>query len=173
MVSTIKRDKITCLAHKLHKSHSFFTFAKKPCTLHLPLLSRYHNSMLGKKSLFGGFIGLFFVSIVVFFIIYFLVPEVSIKFFGTTFRADAYIEASLESAMVEAGISQEDASAIIQDDGPAVLKALMDKAGNNLGRLVSYLSSPEGKAMVGQGADYIRSGAGSLVEYIEGHEDFS
>lgn len=129
--------------------------------------------MLGKKSLFGGFIGLFFFSIVVFFIIYFLAPEVSIKFFGTTFRADAYIESSLESAMVAAGLSPEEASAMIEQDGSAMFKALMDKAGNNLERLVSYLSSSDCKAMVEQGVDYIRSGAGTFVEYIEGHEDFS
>ena len=129
--------------------------------------------MLGKKSLFGGFIGLFFFSIVVFFIIYFLTPEVSIKFFGITFRADAYIESSLEAAIVEAGMSTEDAERIVMEDGPELLSVLMEKAGDNLGRLVSYLTSEEGEAMITQGAEYIRSGAGSFVDYISEQEDFT
>ncbi len=141
--------------------------------LHLPFHSGYHISMLGKKSLFGGFIGLFFFSIVVFFIIYFLVPEVSIKFFGITFREDSYIESSIESALVEAGVSETEAERIVQSDGGEVFSLLMEKSGENLGRLVSYLGSDEGKAMIGKGVEYVRSGTGTFVDYISGQEAFS
>lgn len=102
--------------------------------------------MLGKKSLLGGFIGLFFFAIIVFFIIYFLTPEVSIKFFGITFRPETYIESSLEDAMTAAGVSQADAERIVKEDG---------------------------QAMIAEGADYIRSGAGSLVDYLSSQEDFT
>ena len=129
--------------------------------------------MLGKKSLFGGFIGLFFFAIIVFFIIYFLTPEISIKFFGIAFNSDAYLESSLEDAIISAGASPEEAAAMIGEDGSAVISALLDKAGDNLGRLASYLASDEGQSMISQGAEYVRSGAGDLVGYIESQEDFS
>ena len=129
--------------------------------------------MLGKKSLLGGFIGLFFFAIIVFFIIYFLTPEVSIRFFGITFRPEAYIESSLEDAMTAAGVSRADAERIVKEDGPELLSVLMEKSGESLGRIVSYLSSEDGQAMIAEGADYIRSGAGSLVDYLSSQEDFT
>ena len=51
------------------------------------------------KGFFGGLLALFIFSIIVFFVIYLLVPEVSIKFFGISVNSDEYVEAALEDSL--------------------------------------------------------------------------
>ena len=73
----------------------------------------------------GGFIGLFFLSIAVYFIIYFFVPEVSMKFFGIAFSQETVIETAIDSIHVSSETKHE-----LSDSFPALLEALVDNAGD-------------------------------------------
>ena len=120
--------------------------------------------MLGKKSLFGGFIGLFFFAIIVFFIIYFLTPEISIKFFGIAFQQEAYVEHYLENSFVAAGLSEEDAE-----------EAVSSEAGK---QFVSFLISNDvfsetGKTLIKGAVDSAKLGLESFFEYANSQENFS
>ena len=86
------------------------------------------------KGFFGGLLALFFFSIIVFFVIYLLVPEVSIKFFGISVNSDEYVEAALEDSLSDLDLPE------------GVLSDLLDT-----------LSSEEVESTVGASADKIIS----------------
>ena len=101
--------------------------------------------MIGRKGLLGGFIALFFFSIIVFFFIYFLAPEVSMRFFGIAFRQEEYVERSLEDAIVDMGIPEEEARGI-----------------------VASLDSEEMRTLVSSGSDYLKEWVGAAFDHIDG-----
>ena len=126
-------------------SHGFAPKRRAFSSLHSPHVSGYHNRMIGRKGLLGGFIALFFFSIIVFFFIYFLAPEVSMRFFGIAFRQEEYVERSLEDAIVDMGIPEEEARGI-----------------------VASLDSEEMRALVSSGSDYLKEWVGAAFDHIDG-----
>ena len=72
---------------------------------------------------------MFFFSIIVFFFIYFLAPEVSMRFFGIAFRQEEYVERSLEDAIVDMGIPEEEARGIVASLDSEEMRALVKKYG--------------------------------------------
>ena len=105
----------------------------------------------------GGFIGLFFLSIAVYFIIYFFVPEVSMKFFGIAFSQEQVIEGAIDSLPVSEEIRKE-----LSDNVPA----LIDAAGDNAGALWSLITSEEGLGKIEDAASAAASGAGSFIDGV-------
>ena len=96
------------------------------------------------KSFLGGLIGLFFFSIAVFFLIYFFVPEVSLKFFGIAADMDRIVNEAISDAVSASALPQEITSEI-----------------------TGYLETEEGKAFVagmGESIDQITASLGSVVE---------
>ena len=120
--------------------------------------------MLGKKSLFGGFIGLFFFSIVVFFIIYFLTPEVSLKFFGITFNQEKYVEKYLENTLIAADVSEDVATEIVETDAGQQLVSFL--AQNNV-------LSEANKTLISGAVESAKLGVSSFIDYISDQEDFT
>ena len=100
--------------------------------------------MIGRKGLFGGFIALFFISILVFFFIYFLAPAVSMRFFGIAFREEEYVEQSLEDAIMDMGVSEVEAESI-----------------------VSSLDSEEMREIVSSGSEYLKAWVGTVLDHID------
>ena len=111
----------------------------------MPYVSGYHDRMIGRKGLFGGFITIFFVSIIVFFGIYLLVPQVSMRFFGIAFRQEEFVEQSLEDAIVDIGIPEETAKSI-----------------------VASLDSEEMRSLVGSGSEYLQEWVGTALDHLDG-----
>ncbi len=107
----------------------------------------------------GGFIGLFFLSIAVYFIIYFFVPEVSMKFFGIAFSQETVIETAIDSLPVSSETKHE-----LSDSVPALLEAL----GDNAGELWAFITSEEGLSSIETAAEAARSGAASFEEVLAG-----
>lgn len=103
----------------------------------------------------GGFIGIFFLSIAVYFIIFFFVPEVSMKFFGIAFSQDQVIESAIDTLPVS-----EDIKAELSDNVPA----LIDAAGDNAGRLWSLITSEEGLQKIEDAASSAVSGTETFIE---------
>ena len=65
------------------------------------------------KGFLGGLIGLLIFSVVVFFVIYLLVPEVSLKFFGIAVNSERYVEQSMEKSIESAELPEGIAGEII------------------------------------------------------------
>ena len=67
------------------------------------------------KGFLGGLIGLLIFSVVVFFVIYLLVPEVSLKFFGIAVNSERYVEQSMEKSIESAELPEGIAGEMIYD----------------------------------------------------------
>ncbi len=109
----------------------------------------------------GGLISLIILAAIVFLVIYFFIPDVSVRFFGIAFNAEEVMQNAIDSAVSELGI--DNADALISQEA---VTSLLESAGNNVGKLMSYLSSPEGQEMLKRGVEEARSGAQSLAEYF-------
>lgn len=101
---------------------------------------------MGKvKSFFGGLIGVLLLSVIVFFIIYFFVPAVSMKFFGIAFNENS-------------------------DSGSEIV-ALIDslELGDDAARaeIESYLSSPAGQEAVSVIQDAASKAGESFDAFVE------
>lgn len=101
---------------------------------------------MGKvKSFFGGLIGVLLLSVIVFFIIYFFVPAVSMKFFGIAFNENS-------------------------DSGSEIV-ALIDslELGDDAARaeIESYLSSPAGQEAVSAIQDAASKAGESFDAFVE------
>ncbi len=123
--------------------------------------------MFGKKSIFRGLISLIFFASIFFFVLYFLVPNVSLKFFGISFKAEEYLESSLSEAFAAAGVNEEDVKSIAGGEVSELLSILMEKTGKGVGSIAAYITSDEGKELIQNGVDYVNSGAGTLLDYLE------
>ena len=118
------------------------------------------------KSFLGGLIGLFFFSIAVFFLIYFFVPEVSVRFFGISASADEIIDGAIAEAVESSGlpaeISAEIGAYLSSEEG----QAFLSETGENLDGLSERLS-----ALVSDAGTYIASGKGSASDYFQSGEE--
>ena len=110
---------------------------------------------MGTRKYIGGFIGLLFLSIAVYFIIFFFVPEVSMKFFGIAFSQDQVIEGAIEALPVSDAIKEELSGNIPQ---------LIAAAGDNAGRLWTLITSEEGLEKIQSAVSYAADGTISVAD---------
>ena len=111
------------------------------------------------RKFIGGFIGPLFLSIAVYFVIYFFVPEVSMKFFGIAFSQETLIENAVESLPVS-----PEAKAELSRSVPELISDL----GDNAGALWSFITSEEGLAVIESTAEKAASGAVSFTDALAG-----
>lgn len=133
-------------------------------------------SMFGiGKGFWGGLLGLFFTSIIVFFIIYLLVPEVSLKFFGISINADKYIEETVEQSLVNADLPESVAADITRflysDEGEAFIESMQEAAGGATESVISFLGSDGFQDFLHDAGDFVSAGAGSVSDFFS--ENFS
>ncbi len=110
------------------------------------------------KGFFGGLLALFIFSIIVFFVIYLLVPEVSIKFFGISVNSDEYVEAALEDSLSDLdlpeGMLSDLLDALSSED-------LQNAVGASADKMISFIHSEEFRSDV-QG--FMDSGVSTVQE---------
>ena len=96
------------------------------------------------KGFLGGLLGVFFASIIVFFVIYLLVPEVSLKFFGISINSDKYIEETVEKSLAEAdlpaGVADDITSYLNSDEGEAFISNMQEAAGGAAESVIAFVS---------------------------------
>ncbi len=137
---------------------------------------------MGRK---GGFVGemisVFFLSIVIFFVLYFFMPDVSVKFFG--FSKDQAYEKPMPSADASiaenaaSGVSKtaeeatDDINAFLQsEDGRETALAL-----NNLARkagqsVSSIMERDDVKSIFSAASSFIMDGAGTAYDFFSNGE---
>ena len=125
------------------------------------------------KGFFGGLIGLFVFSIIVFFVIYFLVPDVSIKFFGISVNSDEYIESTISQAVSELdlpeGVLSDIQSYLSSPEGKEYLDKAQSAVGNSADKAISYFTSDAFRNLLSNAGEAVASGAESVAEYFSSH----
>ena len=129
------------------------------------------NDMFGiGKGFFGGLIGLFFFSIIVFFVIYFLVPDVSIRFFGISVNSDEYVDESisqsLEAMDLPEGILTELQDYFTSEEGKQYLENASDAVGNGADQVISFVKSDNFRNIADRAGEVIASGAQNVSDYF-------
>lgn len=113
------------------------------------------------KGFFGGLLALFFFSIIVFFVIYLLVPEVSIKFFGISVNSDEYVEAALEDSLSDLDLPEGWASELLSYLSSAEVQ---DNVGGFADEALSMIQSGELQSKV---KEVLESGVSTVDEFID------
>ena len=131
-----------------------------------PIQARIRTMGRG-KSFFGGLLGVFFLSVIVFLIIYFFVPAVSMKFFGLAYDESSTAGSAIVSAIDELDIGDEEARAELEaylsseegQEAVSRIQSAMGKAGEGF---ETFLASDKMQTIV-EGA---KSAGKSAVDYI-------
>ncbi len=122
------------------------------------------------KGFFGGLIGLFFFSIIVFFVIYLLVPDVSIRFFGISVNSDEYVDETINQSLSEMnlpeGILSDLQAYFTSDEGKAYLENATDAVGNGADKIISFVKSDSFRGVVNSAGNAIASGAQSVSDFF-------
>ena len=122
--------------------------------------------MMGRKGGFlGGLISVFFLSILIFFILYFFMPDVSEKFFGFS-KNQAYTG-------LKAAVSEINSFLNGTDDGKKVIEAIQGAAVKAGVSVAEFMESDNGKRIFDSAKDFIKSGAGKASDFFiegEGHK---
>lgn len=122
------------------------------------------------KGFFGGLLALFFFSIIVFFVIYLLVPEVSIKFFGISVNSDEYVEAALEDSLSDLdlpeGVLSDIADYFSSPEGSAFVAEAQDAAGGAADKVMAFFGSDGFKASLNEIGEFVATGAGSVADFF-------
>ena len=105
----------------------------------------------------SGFIGLLFLSVAVFFIIYFFVPEVSMKFFGMAFDQEKAIETAIDRLDVS-----EEAKRMLSDSSGELASFFSE----NADELWAFMNSDEGRDAIESAARTARDGTLSFAEAL-------
>ncbi len=122
------------------------------------------------KGFLGGLIGLFFFSIIVFFVIYLLVPEVSLRFFGISVNSDEYVRQAAAESVNEAqlpdGIASEIESYLSSPEGEEFIARAQESAGGAAEDAISFFSSEGFRSFVREAGEFVAAGAGSVRDFF-------
>ena len=110
------------------------------------------------KGFFGGLLALFIFSIIVFFVIYLLVPEVSIKFFGISVNSDEYVEAALEDSLSDLDLPEGMLSDLLDTLSS---EDVQNAVGASADKLLSVIQSEEFRSDV---LGFVDSGVSTVQE---------
>ena len=122
------------------------------------------------KGFLGGLVSIILVSAILFLAFYFFAPSTSIRLFGIAFNAEGVLDSTLQAAVDAAPISEETKASILSALDADAIDALLEAAGNNVDKLMDYLSSEEGQAMLDEAAAKAADGAESLSSYFSSDE---
>lgn len=106
--------------------------------------------MLGKNNIFSGLLTVIILAIVIFFGIYFLYPDVSMKYFGMAARPNVVLSSAMEEYLDSSSyLSQEEKEAVASyfdsEEGKKVFAAVSEAASKGGNSLEKTLQSPEFK----------------------------
>lgn len=122
---------------------------------------------MGKKSShwLKSIIAVFLIAIVLFLIVYFFMPELSLKFFGIAFRADARVSTALEDMLVDKfGVDRSSVESFLSTEkGKEVVDMVVEGSKKGADAISDIVNSPEFKGV----ADNIKDAASSIKQEIQ------
>lgn len=128
-----------------------------------------------KSGFFGGLIAVLIISVLVFFIIFLFMPEVSMKFFRFSNDTDyvAPIKEVKEKAeevtlKSDADVNSEINEFLSSADGKEVVESIQNAA-VKAGKTVSeYMKSDEASEFLNSAKNYVKRGVGSAKDFFQG-----
>lgn len=119
------------------------------------------------KSFFGGLLGVFFLSVIIFLIIYFFVPAVSMKFFGIAHDETATAGSDLVAAIENLDLGDEEARRelteyLSSDEGRRNISKIQSAVGKAGESFEAFIESDEMQSII----DSAKSAGESVVDYI-------
>ena len=122
---------------------------------------------MGKKSShwLKSIIAVFLIAIVLFLIVYFFMPELSLKFFGIAFRAEARVSTALEDMLVDKfGVDRSSVESFLSTEkGKEVVDMVVEGSKKGADAISDIVNSPEFKGV----ADNIKDAASSIKQEIQ------
>lgn len=122
---------------------------------------------MGKKSShwLKSIIAVFLIAIVLFLIVYFFMPELSLKFFGIAFRAEARVSTALEDMLVDKfGVDRNSVESFLSTEkGKEVVDMVVEGSKKGADAISDIVNSPEFKGV----ADNIKDAASSIKQEIQ------
>ncbi len=131
--------------------------------------------MFKKGGFFGGFVAVFFISLIAFFAIFLFMPDVSMKFFYFS-NSNEYAEPIKEKGQdIKEEIIKTDGEAIEEIneflgsvDGKEIAEAIQSAAKKAGVTANEYLKSESGRKLTDSAKAYIKSGLGSAKDFFQG-----
>ena len=122
---------------------------------------------MGKKSShwLKSIIAVFLIAIVLFLIVYFFMPELSLKFFGIAFRAEARVSTALEDMPVDKfGVDRSSVESFLSTEkGKEVVDMVVEGSKKGADAISDIVNSPEFKGV----PDNIKDAASSIKQEIQ------
>ena len=122
---------------------------------------------MGKKSShwLKSIIAVFLIAIVLFLIVYFFMPELSLKFFGIAFRADTRVSTALEDMLVDKfGVDRNSVESFLSTEkGKEVVDMVVEGSRKGADAISDIVNSPGFKGV----ADNIKDAASSIKQEIQ------
>ena len=130
---------------------------------------------MSRDNIIRGTVSVFIFAIIVFFILYFLVPEVSYRFFGISFNQEKAVIETMEKYASDSNLLTDEELEQFQayfssKEGKALVRNVMKDVGSNASKARRLLSSPKLKEVVEKAKAFVEEGKGTVSEFFTNGE---
>ena len=130
---------------------------------------------MSRDNIISGTVSVFIFSVIVFFVLYFLVPEVSYRFFGISFNQEKAVIETMEKYASDSNLLTDEELEQFQayfssKEGKALVRNVMKEVGSNAAKARRLLSSPKLKEVVEKAKAFVEEGKGTVSEFFTNGE---
>lgn len=130
---------------------------------------------MSRDNIISGTVSVFIFAVIVFFVLYFLVPEVSYRFFGISFNQEKAVIETMEKYASDSNLLTDEELEQFQayfssKEGKALVRNVMKEVGSNAAKARRLLSSPKLKEVVEKAKAFVEEGKGTVSEFFTNGE---
>ena len=130
---------------------------------------------MSRDNIISGTVSVFIFAIIVFFVLYFLVPEVSYRFFGISFNQEKAVIETMEKYASDSNLLTDEDLEQFQayfssKEGKALVRNVMKEVGSDAAKARRLLSSPKLKEVVEKAKAFVEEGKGTVSEFFTNGE---
>ena len=130
---------------------------------------------MSRDNIISGTVSVFIFAVIVFFVLYFLVPEVSYRFFGISFNQEKAVIETMEKYASDSNLLTDEELEQFQayfssKEGKALVRNVMKEVGSNATKARRLLSSPKLKEVVEKAKAFVEEGKGTVSEFFTNGE---
>ena len=130
---------------------------------------------MSRDNIISGTLSVFIFAIIVFFVLYFLVPEVSYRFFGISFNQEVVVIDAIKKYAEDSNLLTDEVLEQFQayfssKEGKALVRNVMKEVGSDAAKARRLLSSPKLKEVVEKAKAFVEEGKGTVSEFFTNGE---
>ena len=130
---------------------------------------------MSRDNIISGTVSVFIFAVIVFFVLYFLVPEVSYRFFGISFNQEVVVIDAIEKYASDSNLLTDEeleqfSSYFSSKEGKKMVRDIMKGVGSNAEKARELLSSPKLKEVVEKAKAFVEEGKGTVSEFFTNGE---